>query len=418
MSIRLPDLNAANYCQTYFDVTARVAYVGTRTIIVEDNMNFNYGLIDTTYAQIGAEFDNTMFDILSTNFGNPLASDALTDNNGKIMMVFTHKVNDKFTGIAGFVAGCDFYPRTTWASSNVGEYFYAKASTVSGNISVSDSPPAWRWGIRSTIIHEVKHVTSFAERFSRGAAAYEESWLEETTARISEELYERARYSFTQRSNIGYGSAANSVGPYCGVRACNGQPRGIIRVFQELADKWYLAPQDYSPLGRLSSSDFSFYATGWSLVRWALDANVAQTESAILKGLIQESVKTGVANFDAHMGTTFADALPKWTFALVLDDYPSFTPADASLKQPSWNFRDVMAGLKTDYSASYASAWPFVPFANSFGSFTQSASVRPGTSAMIELTGTQTAKQLIELKASGSTAAAPAELRIAIVRVQ
>jgi len=415
--IRLPNLNQS-FCTNFFDITGRVVYVGTKSIIVEDNLNPLAGTIDTTYTQIGNEFDTVMYPILETNYGNPIVNDATLDNNGRIVMVFTTKVNDNFAGIAGFVSSCDFFPRATWASSNQGEYFYATAPKVAGNISLSDSPPRWRWSIRGTVIHEVKHIVSMGERFARnGGTAFEESWLEETLARVSEELYERARYIFAQRANIGYGSALNQVGPYCGVRTACGQARGIVRVFEELAPKWYAASHDYSPLGRIDANDFSFYATGWSIVRWALDASAA-TEATILKGMTQEPTKTGIANFDARMGSTFANTLPKWTLAMIVDDYPGFTAADATLKQPSWDFRNVFAGYKTDFPTATFASWPLVPLANSYGSFSRTGAVRPGTSAIIELSGTQSAKQVLELKASGSSAAAPAELRVAIVRVQ
>jgi len=416
VQIRLPNINL-NFCRDYLNITGRVAYLGTKSLIVEDNANALAGTIDSTYTAIGSEYDAVMAPILEANFGNPIANDAVLDNNGRIVMVFTRTVSDSFPGIAGFVSPCDFFQRTTYASSNQGEFFYATAPKVAGNINVTDSPPRWRWSMRGTIIHEVKHIVSTGERFSRnGGTAFEVSWLEETTARLSEELYERARYNFQQRANLGYGSASNQVGPYCGVRLGCNQARGIVRVFEELGPKWYAAPHDYSPLGRINSSDFSFYATGWSLVRWALDASSA-SEASILKGMTQEPTKTGVANFDAYMGITLANALPKWTLAMALDDYPGFTPTDTTLKQPSWDLRNVFAGYKADFPNATFPSWPLFTLPNAFGAFSRVASVRPGTAAIIDLTGTQTGKQVLELKASGSSAAAPSELRMAIVRV-
>lgn len=421
MTVRLRNLDSTGTCNAYLTVNGRVAYSGAKAIIVEDTQNPVLN-IDTTYAQIGQEFDNVMMPILETNYGNPLVNDAVLDNNGRFIMVFTDKIRTMAGGgVAGFVSPCDFFPRTTYASSNVGEYFYAIAPTVPGGLSGSGTPPVWRWSIRGTIIHEVKHIVSSAERFFRnGGTKFEESWLEESTARVSEELFERARYSFAQRANIGWGSAANPVGPYCGIRACNGQARGIVRVFEELDDKWYVSPHAFSPLGRINSSDFSFYATAWSLLRWTMDANVSKAESAILKGMTQEPTLSGVANFNNQMGMNFVDALPKWTMAMVLDDYPSFTPSDATLKQPSWNLRDVYAGMNTE-NGTYPSLsidWPFQPTAIAFGAFSRTGRVRAGTAAIVQISGSQTLKQVIELKADGSSAAAPAELRMAIVRVQ
>ncbi len=429
MSVKLPDART-NTCTTSIPISGRVAFVGTKSIIVEDNANPLAGTLDTTYAQIGNEFDAVMWPILETNFGNPIVNDAVLDNNGRIVMVFSDKLNPVpgtggsgpghelgALGIAGFVTGADFFPVGTCAASNRGEYFYATSPTTSGTINTSGSPPDWRWRMRGTIIHEVKHIVSTGERFSRnGGSTFETSWLEETNARMSEELYERARYGFAQKSNIVYGSAGNPVGPYCGVRACSGQPRGIIRVFTELASSWYSGPHDYSPLGRINSSDFSFYATGWSLVRWILD-NSATAEATVLKNMTQEPTLTGLSNLETKSGLTFANVQPKWFLSMLVDDHPSLTPSDATLKQPSWNFRNVFAGYKADFSVSW-SAWPFIPTTAAFGAFSTTLRVRPGTSAAIQLSGSQLTSQLLELKASGAAAAAPTELRMAIIRVQ
>ena len=421
MSVRLRDLRASNQCTAWLDITGRVAYVGTHSIIVEDNANPLAGTIDTTYAQIGSEYDAVMWPILTTNYGNPIANDATLDNNGRIIMVFTKKLNlgqelGSF-GLAGFVTGADLFPRSSCASSNLGEYFYATSPTRAGTIDTSGSPPRWRWSMRGTIIHEVKHIVSVSERFARNALSFEVSWLEETTARISEELYERARYSFTQKSNIGYGSASNMVGPYCGVRLSCNNARGIIRVFEELGSAWYSGPHNFSPLGRINSSDFSFYATGWSLVRWMLD-NSANSESAVLKGMTQEATRTGMLNLEQHSGLTFAAAQPKWLLSMLVDDYPSFTSADAAIKQPSWDFRNVFTGYKLDFPNALFAAWPLLPISTAFGSFTIAERARAGTGAVIQLSGAQLTPQLLELKASGVNAAAPAELRMAIIRVQ
>ncbi len=419
ITVRIRNLNtdASAPCQNFETISGRVAYAGPKTIVIEDLANPILN-IDTTYTQIGQEFETVMLPILDANYGNVLVNDAVLDNNQRFVMVFSTKVNGySGGGLAGFVNPCDYFPQSTYASSNVGEYFYARVPTVSGPITTSNSPPHWRWSMRSTIIHEVKHIVSTGERFSRGGN-FEESWLEESSARLSEELYERARYGFTQRGNTGYGNSGNPVGPYCGVRLSCGQARGIIRVWEELGPSWYQAPQNYSPIGRISSSDFTFYATAWSLLRWTIDANATKSEAAILKGMTQEATLTGIANFNNQMGMSFVDALPKWTLAMVLDDYPSLTLSDASLKQPTWNFRDIFSGYKQDFPSASFSAWPFAPTPNLFGSFSTTGSVRAGTAAILQVSGLQAAKQLLELKANGSSAAAPAELRMAIVRVQ
>ena len=45
--------------------------------------------------------------------------------------------------------------------------------------------------MHAVIQHESKHVVSHAERTARGAASFEESWLEEGSAEIALEMYSR-----------------------------------------------------------------------------------------------------------------------------------------------------------------------------------------------------------------------------------
>jgi hypothetical protein len=423
VTLRVPNATAVPFtCTNFFNVTGRVVYQGTRAIIVEDNANPLAGTIDTTYQAIGQEFDAVMFDILSNNYGNPLAMDDVTDNNDRIVMVFTNTINVSMPTLGGFVVSCDLFERNTTnnTTSNFGEYFYARVPTAAGSINTANSPPRWAWLMRSTIIHESKHITSFAERISRDADVFEESWLEESTAALSEELYGRAIYNQTQRANIAYGDAGNPAGPYCDVRptfpACAGKPLTTSAHFQGLNREWYASPEMRSPLGRASANDFSFYNTGWTLVRWALDQSVT-AETAFLTALTQSTDLRGLANLSARTGRPFAAMLPEWTFALALDDYPGFTTSLGNIKMLSWNFRNVFAGLNADFPSTFTQAWPLAVTPSTFGAFTATGGVLPGTAQFFTLSGAQAAKQLIELKASGSNADAPAELRIAIVRV-
>jgi hypothetical protein len=348
--------------------------------------------------------------------------DDVTDNNDRIVMVFTRRINDHMSGLGGFVVSCDLFERNTTnnTTSNFGEYFYARVPTASGTISTSNSPPRWAWAMRSTIIHEAKHITSFGERIARDASVFEESWLEESTAALSEELYGRAVYNQAQRSNIAYGDQTNPAGPYCDVRPtfpqCAGKPLTTSAHFQGLYSDWYGSPETHSPIGRSSPNDFSFYNTGWSLVRWAVDQSI-MTESAFLSALTQSTDLRGLGNLSARTGRGFAQMLPEWTFAMALDDYPGFETQLANIAMPSWNIRNVFAGLNADFPTPFPSAWPLAVTPSTFGAFTLTGGVLPGTSQFFTVSGSQAAKQLLELKASGSNADAPADLRIAIVRV-
>jgi hypothetical protein len=414
-AIRLPNVNA-NFCENYFELNTRVAYAGTRAVILEDVNNELYGRIDSTYAAIGQEFDNVMFNTLTTYFGDPLATDATTDNDGKVVMVFSTRFNSSFPGLAGFVVSCDYFARgaTSNLSSNFGEYFYARAPTQAGSLGgTNNTPPNWAWQMRTVIIHEVKHITSFSTRIM-AAAPFETFWLEESSARLSEELFDRTHYAFAQGQNLGYGSAADPRGPWCSIRACGGRPRGAVRVFEDLNLNWYRMPHAFSPIGRSGGTDFTFYNTAWSLLRWSVD-HASSAEADFIRALVR-GPETGLANLEARSGRAWDDLLPEWVLAMVLDDYPGVAFPNGRLSQPSWNFRNVMQGLATDYSGTYL-FWPFAPPAQAFGAFSVVGQTVAGTAAFVSVGGTPTASQLIELKAGFDASDAPAELRLAIVRI-
>jgi len=151
----------------YSMLTVRTVYVGAHCIVVEDSTSSLMGTIDTAYAHIGTEFDNTVYPMLTQNFGNPLAMDQSTDQNGRIVMLFSPKVNTEYPGVLGFVDACDLFSEDVCPSSNQAEVFYAIAPTKLGQDYTKDELSWWRWQIRQVIAHETKHIVSNVERFSR-----------------------------------------------------------------------------------------------------------------------------------------------------------------------------------------------------------------------------------------------------------
>jgi hypothetical protein len=416
--IRVPAVQRAGFCSNYQQISTRVAYVGPRSVVLEDVSNQLAGQIDSTWQSIGQEYEAMMHDLLVQNFGDPLVWDAQTSQKGRVHMVFSRYVNDSIPGIAGFVVSCDlFEPNGVPAvpSSNHGSYFYAFTPTVEGNLGgPANTPPNWRWRTRPTIIHEVKHVVSFASRIANNAQVFEDQWLEESTARLSEELYERRRYGFSQRANIGYGSTLDQRGPWCGVRACGGEPRGFVRAFEDLYVNFYNEPHRRSPIGRLNAADFSFYNTGWSFIRWAADqSNIS--EASFFTAITQANT-AGLTNLQARTGRTFASMLPEWLMSMALDDRPGVPPS-GGVDFPSWNMRSVFAGLNTDFQATYTAVFPLAVTAVSYGNFLVGSSVVPGSGGFTELSGPMGAPQLLELRASGG-GPAPDQLGIAIFRIE
>ena len=399
-------------CDQYDEISTRTVYIGTRSIIREDVAAPLAGTMDDYLRAIGREFDETMYPLLTEHFGNPLALDAQLDADQRLTMVFSKRVNDD--GLAGFVVSCDFYPRSVSPSSNGGETFYAYVPTDPS----TGYPPGlltkdkWRRQVRATLIHEAKHITSFAERLSRDAA-FEESWLEEATAMHAEELWSRSSYGSVWKGNTDYRSSM-----YCDVRQtlteCADRPYVMLSHFSLLYD--YLASvETLTPLGRMSDTDYSFYGSAWAFVRWVIDQHAA-SDASFLKPLTQDGMLTGLANVTARAGRPFSELLAGWSLAMAADDYPGLAVSSPLTTFPSWQTRDIFLALNRDFQG-FPRSVPLATRMVQFGAFGTDVAIRGGTAAIFELSGVQTAPQLLELRTS-TGGPPPENIRIAIVRVQ
>jgi hypothetical protein len=107
--------------------------------------------------------------------------------------------------------------------------------------------------------------------------------------------------------------------------------------------------------------------------------------------------------------------------ALYADDHPELAaPAGARYTVPSWNMRNMMAGLSAQFPTSRPEAIPLRVQSVGYGSFTSTVTgVVGGGAAYFDLAGTPSAPQLLDLRAAGGAAlSADTPLRIAILRVQ
>jgi len=350
MFIRVPRLDTPDFCADYRTIQARVVYTGTHSIILEDVQAPAAGLMDSYYQSVGAEFDQTTYNIITNNFGDPMAMDQPLGGPGRVTMVFTPAVNE--LGPPGFVVSCDFYPSDVVPSSNQREMFYAVVPTTTAyGWNGEFTPDVWKHIIRGTIAHETKHIASMAEHFARQAPQQEESWLEEGTAMHAMELWARTVTQLRWKGGNSYTSA-----PYCDVRptwaSCAGQPYTMFDHFVYLHD--FLTPSEqHTPLGSTDPSDASFYGSVWWLVRYAID-QYATDEGAFLRALTQDPSLTGVANLSARTGRTWSDLVRDWSLATLASyEAPGFTPHDAHLTTPTWQLRSVFDGMASDFPTEF-----------------------------------------------------------------
>ncbi len=394
-----------NSCSTGRDIQARVVYAGARAVVLEDLRAPRAGTMDSDYRAIGQEFDVVQYPLLTSSLGDPLAMNESMNGDGRITMLFTQYVNDSVPGIAGYVTACNFYPRSVFTASNEDEIFYARVPQA------NESPAEWRRGMRSTVVHEAKHLASFAERISRGHA-FEESWLEEATARVAEELYSREfSGGGSWKGNTGFSGSVR-----CELYQCDSRPLMMWKHFSAL-HSWQQRVDELTPIGASSGSDYSFYASGWSLVRWAAD-HYATSESEWLKALVRgNGSASGLTNLAQQTGRSAEAMLSDWALATATDDIAGFVPQRAELSMPSWNTADVMKGLAQTYPGAYQ-ANPLKMRNYSFGEFVLTVEqLRSYSASYFSFTGNQGGSQVISLSGQGG-AVAPGGLRVAVVRVE
>lgn len=329
-----PDLS--NLCMVGEEISARVVYSGSRAVILEDDEAPMVSEIDDVLRAMGEEYDGLMHALMRDYFGDPLAYNDELQGNNRIFMLFTPNIPD---GLAGFVSSGDFASSEECAASNEQEVFYADVPESSAEVE------RWHRSRRSTVFHEVKHLTAFAEKRARGGTYnHEVSWLEEATAVASEEIYARTVNEWPRRGNLGF-----EEGVACDLESggrCQDRPITMFTPFHLLAEYMGDAPQRSPLRGReYTQADMTFYGSGWSLVRWVTDHH-ATSESGFLRDLTQETERQGVDNLEHHSGVSFREMLADYSIALAVDDYDA-TPTREEHRLPSWNLRDVMSGLST-----------------------------------------------------------------------
>ena len=394
-------------------LTARVVYVGPKTIVLEDVAGPLAGSIDADLIALAQEFEARSYPLLLT-FGDPLAFDGQTDGNGRLVVLFTPKVNSQSQSLLGFVAGCDLYPPgqdPTVAASNQAEIFYARTVTDTSPTSTALSGRAqWRRQMPATMVHEAKHIVSYAERLARSAAQFEQVWLEEATAQVASELYGRAIHGNGWRSDAVYNPTlwceARPTTPGCdgGVIAMGNHFAFLTAYLQNFENKSVLSGAD----------DSDIYGSAWLFVRWAADTYGGANEGDFFRALVQSGSRTGTANLEAATGKPFPQLLAEFTLMLAADNLPNI---GAPFVERSWNLPDVFAGYAGESGRPPA---PLSMRTSTGDVFTVSGrNLKGGGAVLLRLGPAAGGTQLLELR-STLTAPLPATspIGMAVLRVE
>jgi hypothetical protein len=237
--------------------------------------------------------------------------------------------------------------------------------------------------------------------------------VEEGSALVAEEAFARAVRGLAVRGGTSFSQSLQcELSPTA--TGCDGVPLAFTDHFARL-EATLLDPASLSPLvtDAAADPDAAFYGSAWWLLRWVADA-YAPNDPAFFRALVA-GPQTGIDNVASRAGRPWGDLLGEWWLMTAVDDLPGFTPQRPTLSEPSWNLRDVFAGATASGDARFPRPFPLATRAFPFGDFVVDApnGVRGGGAVFFELTGGPSARQLLELRVTPTTA-----LGLAIVRVQ
>lgn len=393
--------------------TVRTAAVGPHVVVVEDVAALAPGAYDAWYASIVNDFETRMLGVLTTNFGNPLAMDALMNNTGRVTLFFTNKVTD-IGNVAGFVTSCDVFPVTSCTASNEAPTAYLH---LPGATWTPSDISWWQQYMHAVVQHEAKHIVSGAERTSRGYGVFDESWAEEGSAEIAKEIYARGMCGFAPKQKLSFNQ----------IHSCELGAAWNPSMIPTFGYGWFKFVQTMETSSAVAGnvvvngSPVLFnYESAWSLIRWAAD-QYGTSDASFFTAFVQTPL-TGVANLTARTGQSMTTLLGKWSLMTATDDRTGFVPVDASIASRSYRVRDFLAGTRT---VSYPNvltgpAWPLNTYSGGTGTFAFNvAALVPGSASIFELGAPGAPATNFELRASGGGAfPAGTPLRIAIARIQ
>jgi hypothetical protein len=160
---------------------------------------------------------------------------------------------------------------------------------------------------------------------------WEETWLDEGLSHMAEELLFYAASGLQPESNITMELLRSA--PELLDAANSYQVSNLLRyyLFLERADR-------YSPMG---ADGLETRGAVWAFLRYVAD-HTSRSDATLFEALTNSRV-SGLENLNEVLGSGSLEWLRRWGVSVYTDDLPALQGrGDPHLRQPSWNFRDVM----------------------------------------------------------------------------
>ena len=336
------NVNGTESCTNPIYHRARVAAIGTHSIVLADSLNPAGGFTDADYARYAARFDTLVYPLDVGTFGEP--SDI--DGNGRVGLIFTLEVNrltpnGSPTYVGGFTFSRDLFPikataRTqACAGSNEGEFFYLLTPDPFGRVNGNRRTAGFvDTNTTAVIAHEFQHLINSSRRlYVNNAPDFEVKWLDEGLAHIAEELLFYHEAGLAPRANV------DSLIIQASARRATAFNLDMTGGGNTTRYRSYLSkPSSSSPY----AADDSLTTRGatWDLLRYLAD-HAASTDGNIFMRLAN-GPSTGLENLQAVFGKDTPTQLRNWATSHAVDDVIG---TDVALQQPSWNWHSIYGAL-------------------------------------------------------------------------
>jgi len=415
--VRVPDLRAEDACAQFVTDTTVVRAVATHALWLEDIHNAPGGYGASDFDLLSQAFDSPIYPTDVAYFGEPTD----LDGNGRVVVVVTHTVNQfasgPGSGILGFVFSGDLFPRDLCPESNEGEIFYSIAPDPTGADPFGPFDRTEALGlIRATLAHEFAHTIQFGRRLAAGFPP-PAIWLAEGQATLAEEVTGHAFEGRAPGANYGFAVAFNQDDPasldwysefftdLAGYFGYNFSPAPAKVAGAPEQCSWLDTPPDNGPCVNASRMVY----LSWSILRWLSDRygpGFTGGEQGLQRALL-ETPAVGYAGVEAVVGVPMRSVLARWSAALYTDD--RVAGLDPSLGFTSWNLYDI-------FELHVIPAARLVPRSHGFASFTESASVRAGSTAYFRVSGTNRSATAVRIRSASDTPL-PGIMQVFVVRL-
>jgi hypothetical protein len=336
------NVNGVQTCTNPIYHRARVAAIGSHSIILADSLNPPGGFTDADYARFAARFDTLVYPIDVSTFGEPTD----IDRNGRIGLIFTLEVNRLTPSgspvyVGGFTFSRDLFPITATgrahacATSNEGEFFYLLAPDPFGRVNGNRRTTGFvDTNTTAIIAHELQHLINASRRlYVNNASEFEEKWLDEGLAHIAEELLFYHEAGLTPRLNVDAPMLASSPAR---LSAFNVDMTGGGNSTRYRS--YLFRPARSSPY----AADDSLETRGaaWSFLRYLADRAAPQDGNLFFR--LANGPAVGLANLQAVFGKDTPTQLRDWATSHAVDDIVITSPA---LRQASWNWHSLFPAM-------------------------------------------------------------------------